>query len=166
MKPSSSLLLGFALATVTGAVYICGLLVPSIQEQKVDAEYRVQQIQAEHKSELEWSEARNIVCSDLFRSHTRLSEAMEKVGSIPYSNPGNNCYDHSRALVNELDEQGILSFIAVTEDWDGDGLGNHAYVLVAVEANTGELAPGVKYLHKDYQPINEIRDKNLKVICK
>ena len=84
-----------------------------------------------------------------------LSSVLAKVGSIPYENPGNNCYDHSKALVSELEKVDIESSIFINEGR------RHAWVAVWIEANTGKF---ISTGHP-YNPVLEIRDKKLNVIC-
>jgi len=80
-------------------------------------------------------------------------QASIKVGSRRWDQKDYNCKDFSVDLVKELEERGIKSSIAIAEER------THAWVLVWIEATTGEfIAPGTDL------EILEIRDGELKVI--
>lgn len=101
------------------------------------------------------SEGRTAFCMDVLKGHSRLAEISATVASIPYQNPGANCYDHSKLLQKQLAAAGIASSIMINHDR------SHAWVAVWMEANTGAFVPpGLPY-----GPVLELRDEKLNVFC-
>lgn len=74
-------------------------------------------------------------CEDIVSSFSALYRATSNVGQIPYDADFANCYDHSKLLAKELEEQNIKSSVLINEDR------SHAYIAVWVEANTGQFVP-------------------------
>lgn len=95
------------------------------------------------------------VCQQKLRQHDDVTRAVAAVGATPYRNPGNNCYDKSKALQKELARAGVESSIFVNETR------GHAWVAVWVDAITGEfISPA-----NTYGAVLEVRDRDLRVIC-
>ena len=88
------------------------------------------------------------------KEYSLFKQAVIKVGSRTYDREKYNCVNFSKDLVKELEEVGIKGSIAVSETR------NHAWVLVWIEATTGEFTSP-----KENLDILEIRDKNMKPIC-
>jgi len=89
------------------------------------------------------------------RKYNKLLNALDRVGSQPYDEEDNNCYDHAQAMQAILaDEYDIESSIMITEGR------THAWLVVWIEATTGH------FISPD-NPFNvlEVRDRELKVIC-
>ena len=98
-------------------------------------------------------------CGDQLRRIHAVVGSARTIARIPYDKKANNCYDHSKALVEDLAGWGVDSYIAVTEG------GRHAFVLVGMEPTPGNPNAGSFASLGAYGPITEIRDRNLNVIC-
>ena len=96
---------------------------------------------------------------DSLKEQRLLTGIVNIVGDTPYRNPGNNCYDSSKKIVNELDKLGVQSSILINKDR------THAWVALWIEATTGKLVKKDDIDRISYTPIVEIRDKNLNVLC-
>ena len=81
-------------------------------------------------------------------------QAAIKIGSRTWDENDYNCVDFSIDLVKELKESGIKSSIAIAEER------THAWVLVWIEATTGEFVNPDSELE-----ILEIRNGKMEVIC-
>lgn len=82
-------------------------------------------------------------------------QAVSRIGNRTYDEDLYNCYDFSKDLIEEFEDIGIKSSIAIEKDR------NHAWVVVWIEATTG------KFIRPDQDlEILELRDKELNVICK
>ncbi|MCX6785946.1 MAG: hypothetical protein NTZ18_03805 [Candidatus Komeilibacteria bacterium] len=87
------------------------------------------------------------------KKYNAFTKALDEIGSIPWT-PGNNCYDHSKALQEKLALDGIQSSIFINKDR------SHAWLGVWVEATTGHFLPPTS----PYK-IVEVRDGSLNVVC-
>lgn len=96
----------------------------------------------------------NPVCSEL-TDYPLFVQAVSRIGNRSYDADLYNCYDFSKDLVQELEDAGIKSYIAIEKDR------NHAWVVVPIEATTGKFVrPGEEL------EILELRDGEMNVICK
>ena len=86
--------------------------------------------------------------------YDKFSKAMADVGKIPYNRESNNCYDHSKKLVELFESYDIASSIMINENR------THAWVAAWIDAVDGEFI-------KPDNPfrILEVRDDKLKVVC-
>ena len=93
-------------------------------------------------------------CREISNKFNVFSHDVAQIGSEPYDAKANNCYDHSKAMVKALADDGIQSSIMVDEGR------NHAWVAVWIEATTGQfMTPDTPYR------VVEVRDQKLNVIC-
>lgn len=141
------------LASAVLVLAIAGILFLAVQEGRARAKAEIESsrlsAQAASSEEKLWLIEATVAERD------KLSRALEDVGSVPYANPGMNCYDHSKLLQRELAKAGIESSIVINADR------SHAWVAVWVEANTGRFVPP----DNRYGPVIEMRDERLDVIC-
>ena len=82
--------------------------------------------------------------------------AVKEVGDIPYDRESSNCYDHSKALQQELRDMDIASSIMVNDDR------SHAWLAVWIESTKGEFVS--PFTDKNFS-VMEARDHNLNVVC-
>lgn len=88
-------------------------------------------------------------CSVLNQFSDRLLEASPKL----YRNPGNNCYDQSKKLQNDLRTLDIESSLMIGKDR------KHAWIAVWIDAIDGSFISPGKY------EIMEVRQSPTDVIC-
>lgn len=98
-------------------------------------------------------------CAQRLKAAGALEVAMHDVGSQPYANPGNNCYDHSKALQKQLAAAGMESSIFVNGDR------THAWLAVWIETTTGKFVPPKAAASFPYDTLIEVRDRSLGVVC-
>ncbi|MCK4554889.1 hypothetical protein KAU19_08115 [Candidatus Parcubacteria bacterium] len=90
------------------------------------------------------------------KKYPLFEQAVSKIGDrTKYDLEDYNCVDFSKDLVKELEEIGIKSNIAISDDR------SHAWVLVWIETITGKFVRPEKALG-----ILELRDQEMNVICK
>ena len=82
------------------------------------------------------------------------TQTVAQIGNKTYDLNNYNCVDFSQDLVKELEEIGIKSNIAVSEERQ------HAWVVVWIEATTGEFIRPERDLG-----ILELRDEGMNVVC-
>lgn len=88
------------------------------------------------------------------RSYPLFEQAVEKIGGRVYTEDY-KCLHFSKDLVGELERGKVKSSIAISKDR------KHAWVVVWIEATTGDFIPPNRNLE-----ILELRDKDMNVICK
>ncbi len=86
------------------------------------------------------------------KEYSLFEQAVARIGNREYILDEYDCVDFSRDLVRELEKDGIKSVIATSK--------THAWVLVFVEATTGEFISPNRKLE-----ISDVRDRDMNVIC-
>ena len=119
----------------------------------LNAEYRIDNTLLKNKN---WGlKLQNQIYKERLREckkYPLFEQVISEVESRIYDLENYNCVDFSKDLVRKLEEIGIKSSIAVSEERE------HAWVLVWIEATTGEfIRPG------EDLGILELRDKEMKV---
>jgi hypothetical protein len=106
------------------------------------------------RSTLKTVESFNRSCIDSFAGTSEFYSVLADVASVPYSNPGGNCYDHSKELQGRLAQKGIESSILINNDR------SHAWVAVWIEANTGHFVS----TDNRYGGVMEMRGRDQEVV--
>ena len=94
------------------------------------------------------------VCYGVENYPLLFDQAVSRVGNRIYDLENYNCVDFSQDLVEELEEIGIKSSIAIDKDR------THAWVVIWIEATTGDFV-----LVDEDLGMLELRDKDMNVIC-